>query len=268
MAEVHRARDRRRSAWVAVKLLPPAPCRNRKLEEALVTEATILAQIRHHNVVGFVGAGVHAELPYLAMEHLDGGSLHRVLESLPHRRLDVLSAVHVLEMACRGVQAVHDAGFAHCDLKARNILLDRRGRVVVGDLGLAHKTTTRGLVDAPIVGGTADYMAPEVIEGARRVLAAPLDVYALGVLAFVLVTGQKPFSGSTAQEVFSQHVSRPAPSASTLRGDLPAKIATAIGRAMAKDPAIRTASAGAFETALAEAAAPLREEALHRSSRR
>jgi serine/threonine-protein kinase len=176
--------------------------------------------------------------------------------------------VFVLEMACRGVQAVHDAGFAHCDLKTRNILLDRRGRVVIGDLGLAHRTTTRGQVRTAIVGGTADYMAPEVIAGSSKILAATLDVYALGVLAFVLVTGRRPFSGRTAQEIYLQHRCRPAPSASAMRPDLPEAIAIAIGRAMERDPAIRTSNASAFESALALAAAPLREEALSRSSRR
>ena len=265
MAVVYRARDRQRTGWVAIKLLRPVHAEKRKFKEALTTEAAVLTQIHHRHVVGFIGAGAHAGLPYIAMEHLDGGSLHGFLRALPQRRLAVLSAVSVLQMVCRGVQAVHDAGFAHCDLKARNILVDRRGRVVVGDLGLARQTTTGGLVNAPVIGGTADYMAPEVIEGLSGIVAATLDVYALGVLAFELFTGRRPFRGLTAQEVFSQRLGRAAPLASTIRSDLPTELATVIGRAMEKNPAIRTVSATAFEAALAAAAAPLRQEARYRS---
>jgi serine/threonine-protein kinase len=170
----------------------------------------------------------------------------------------VLGAVALLEMTCDGVQAIHDAGFAHCDLKARNVLLDGRGRAAVGDLGLAARAGRHGRLLQTLVGGTADYMAPEVIAGVTRVVAATVDVYALGILAFALVTGRRPFVGRTAADVFSQHVGRTVPVASSIRRGLPPSLDAAIAAAMDKDPQRRTATARAFADALGVAAAPLR----------
>ena len=258
IGDVYRARDRDTGRWVAVKVLRPVHADNDKYRRMIAAEAELLATIEHRNVVGFVGQGVHGRLPYVAMELLGAGNLHEALQRLPRRRLDVLGAVAMIEMTCQGVQAIHDAGFAHCDLKARNVFLDRRGRAAVGDVGLAVRSGSQGFLATALDGGTADYMAPEVIVRATNVLGATVDVYALGVLAFALLTGRRPYSGQTAQDLFAQHVDRPVPMASSVRRGLSTQLDGAVAGAMEKDPARRTASPRAFADALTLATAGLR----------
>ncbi len=255
IGDVYRARDRDSARWVAVKVLRAVHERNPKYQRMILTEAEILERVEHRNVVGFVGRGVHGRLPYVAMELLGGGSLHEALQRLPRRRLDVLGAVALLAMTCHGVQAVHDAGFAHCDLKARNVLLDGRGRAAVGDFGLAMRTGPTGFLATALVGGTADYMAPEVIGRATDIVAATVDVYALGILAFAMLTGRRPFTGNCAEDLFSQHVGRPVPLASSVRRGLCAQLDGAVASAMNKDPDRRPASPRAFADALSFAIA-------------
>ena len=256
---VYLAEDEAGGPQVAVKLLPGAPrdgapgTAARRLDELhrrFTREAQVLRDLRHPNLVAV--HAFHADAGVLVMEYLPGGSLAQLGERavpLPPSRVRA-----VLLDALAGLEAAHAAGVLHRDLKPANFFLTATGTVKLGDFGAAHlqelgATQTESLV------GTLAYMAPEQLTGAP--LSFATDLYALGVTAFQLLTGQLPFSGP---DFASQHLNTPPPVLRTLRPELPAPWGALCAQLLAKPPAQRGDSLGAVRQAVR--ALPVEAEAL------
>jgi serine/threonine protein kinase len=256
MGDVYRATVVDDASWVALKVMRVEHALDRELRGRFATEVRAMQRVNHPNVVGFVDAGTHEGAPYLVMEYVDGANLSTVMRAAPSGRFAIRRAIDLLEMVCEGVQAIHDAGVVHGDLKTGNIFLDGAGRAVVGDFGLARPWSSCCTLPIGKTAGTPAYMAPELITGATAAPAPASDVYALGALAFRLFTGKLPFEAQNAGDVFACHVLETAPRPSTLRSELPTAVDDVILRALAKDPAARQRDANAFATALRDATAP------------
>ena len=256
MGDVYRATIVEDGRWGALKVMRTEHALDRELRARFSTEVRALQRVEHPNVVGFVDAGTHKGAPYLVMEYVDGANLSTVVKASPKGRLGIRRAMDLLEMICEGVQAIHDAGVVHGDLKTGNIFLDAAGRAVVGDFGLARPWSSCCTLPLGKTAGTPAYMAPELITGATVAPAPASDVYALGALAFRLFTGKLPFDARTPGDVFECHVLETAPRPSALRPELPAAVNEVILRALAKDPAARQRDARAFAMELREAIAP------------
>ena len=172
------------------------------------------------------------------MPMIRGGTLREVLDRGP---LDGSTTWRYLREVGLGLQYAHDAGIIHRDLKPNNVLLHPDGRAVLADFGLARSANedTR-LTTAGFALGTPGYMAPEQVLG--QDLDHRVDIYAMGVMTFEMMTGAMPFGGTTPIEIAIATVNQPVPSACAINHNLPDELDQVLARAMAKDPANRPAS--------------------------
>lgn len=187
------------------------------------------------------------------MERVDGPSLAtRCREAEPPT---VAESIAILDGLCKGVQAVHDAGSLHGDLKPGNVLIDRDGRVAVTDFGLSRALHLVGRREPRFAFGTPGYLAPELAreETIDPRLATGIDTYALGVIAFELLTRCRLFDARSLPGMLHEHAYGQVPRPSTVRADLPVAFDAPLMRALAKSPAERTSSADELRRALLEA---------------
>jgi serine/threonine protein kinase len=241
MGTVLLAFDEHLAREVAVKFLDANQAPTGELTELLRAEARAMARIRHPNVVQIHSFGVHDGVPYFVMEYVPGPAL--VADDPAWKSLDV--SVSVLEQVCLGLEAIHRAGAVHNDLKPGNVLVGPGCRVVVADFGLATVFQRSG---SPLLVGTPAYISPEVARGETvdPSLVPRRDIYALGVMAFEMLVGQRPFRANAVQGLLQQHAYEVPPRATELRPELPHGFDDFFARALAKDPAQRISSAERF----------------------
>ena len=178
------------------------------------------------------------EVVFLTMPLVRGGSLRDVLDRGP---LNGSTTWRYLREVGLGLQHAHDAGIIHRDLKPNNVLLHSDGRAVLADFGLARSANQDiRLTTAGFAIGTPGYMAPEQVLG--QDLDRRVDIYAMGVMTFEMMTGQMPFGGSNAIEIAIATVNQPVPSACALNPGLPDELDAVLARAMAKEPRDRPGS--------------------------
>ena len=251
MGEVYRARDTRLGREVAVKVLPQEVASHSERLARFEREARTVAALNHPNIVVLHSIEEQSGTRFLTMELVEGQSLDRVI--VPGG----LPLAGVLDLAiplADALVAAHGRGVVHRDLKPGNVMVTREGRVKVLDFGLAKLATEEPALDAsqaatmaaPIsnageVMGTVPYMAPEQLRG--EPVDARADLFALGIILYELVTGRRPFAGSSTAEVSSAILRDVPPPAQTLRGDLPPDLARIIGRCLEKDPERRVQTA-------------------------
>jgi serine/threonine protein kinase len=247
------ARDETLQRDVAIKFL------HRGDAEDLLKEARAMARVTHPNVAAIYGYGIHNDIAYLVMQYLQGDPLSRVLE-LATEPLGVADLVTILDGTAMGVEAVHEAGLVHGDLKPANIVVGPAFRIGVTDFGLV-KALDHFESKSQRIDGTPAYLAPEHIRGrVRPQLAHRIDVYALGILAYELITGEPPFSGSDRSLVMQRHLHSPVTPPSELAGRLEG-LDSVVLRALHKDPRRRTPDVATFRQELREALAEEEEEA-------
>jgi eukaryotic-like serine/threonine-protein kinase len=247
MGVVFRARDERLMRTVALKFVQPHFIAEDGTYERFLGEARALARISHPNVVDVYAFGEHQGFPYLVMEFIDGHTaeawfVERLRDCAGLIPID--EALGILDQCCAGVAAIHAAGAVHGDLKPTNVLLDRGYRAVLADFGLAMLLDT----DTRCHGGTPEYMAPETFEELEdRALIQRRDIFALGVMAYELLVGARPFPSRSIQQL--DDLPAPAPP-SYVRPDLGAAFDAPILTALAPDPHARTLSAERFRQEL------------------
>lgn len=247
MGEVWRATDEVLGRDVAVKVLKEEYTGDPGFLERFRGEARHSAALSHPNIAGTYDYGEANGSAYLVMELVDGQPLSDVLAregALPPER-----AMGLLAQAAAGLSAAHAVGVVHRDVKPGNLLVTPEGRVKVTDFGIARAADAAPLTATGQVMGTAQYLAPEQAMGRPSTPAS--DVYALGVVAYEALTGERPFTGDSQVAVAMAHINEdPSP----LPPDLPRGARALVERSLAKDPADRPQDAEAFRQ-VAEAAA-------------
>jgi serine/threonine-protein kinase len=259
MGEVYEALDRVLNRYVALKVVRPhiAP-------DYLLREGRALAAIRHPGVVTVHAMGEHRGVSFLVLERVRGLSLDRVLQDrrLRDEPMPAIEALDLLIAVADALSVVHRAGLTHRDVKPGNVMLAPGGRVVLMDFGLVLPHADRP--GHKSVAGSLQYMAPEALTGdVAEGAGALLDVYALGVLAFELLAGFKPFEGSLPVDLYRAKTQAPGPRVEDHRPDVPAKFGDAIRQMMAPDANDRPQGA---EAALWQLRAALRD-ARHQAAR-
>jgi serine/threonine-protein kinase len=246
MGDIYRATDSVLGRDVAVKILADRYSQDPSVRERFTREALAAARLSGEaNTVTIFDVGEHGGRPYIVMEFLGGGSLDDVLRregAQPPQRVFTW-----LEQAGRALDAAHAHGVVHRDVKPGNLLLDREGNVHVADFGIASAAGMDSLTMTGTVLGTAGYLSPEQAQGDRATPAS--DRYALGVVAFELLTGTRPFEADSPTAEAAAHVNAPVPSVSA-RAELPREIDRCFARALAKDPAERFETCADFVAAL------------------
>ncbi|MGA9341017.1 MAG: serine/threonine-protein kinase [Rhodanobacteraceae bacterium] len=245
--EVWRAFDPWLGRAVALKLQHvDANAPTRRSEQ--LDEARRLARIRHPNVLSCYGCAVHDGRAGLWSELIEGRSLAEVL--VDDGALSIEEALRIGRDLARALGAVHAAGLVHGDIKAANVMRERGGRIVLMDFGAGGEE--RLLALRRLVSGTPAYLAPEVLDGAP--LSARSDLYAFGILLFLLLTGRMPYAADSVAGLRAAQRDRRREKLATLRPDIDADLAAAIERCMDSDPAARPQDAGEIASALAIAA--------------
>ncbi|MER6946861.1 protein kinase [Nonomuraea sp. NPDC000554] len=248
MGEVWRGEDIVLARTVAVKVLLPGRMDDPGFVARFQAEARAMATINHPGVVDVYDYGVSGDTVYLVMKFVDGEPLDRLLARLG--RIPPQSAMELIAQAASALQAVHDQGIVHRDVKPGNLLVQRDGTLVLTDFGIARSDLANRLTDAGMVLGTAAYCAPEQAEGAP--VTPAVDVYALGVVAYECLVGQRPFDGDSAVTIALKHIREAPP---PLPAEIPPPVRALVERALSKDPDRRHPSAKAMSEAARQAAA-------------
>ena len=225
---------------MAVKLLAPHLSEDGRGRERFQREARAAAGLSSHpNVVTIYDVGEHDGRTFMVMELMRGGSIADRLRS--GREISDDTTLRWLREAAAGLDAAHDAGIVHRDVKPANLLLDERDRLAIGDFGIARVAMEDQLTATGQVLGTAAYISPEQAVGRPATDAS--DRYALAVVAYELLTGAKPFEAEHFAAQARAHVEDPPPLASERRGDLPELVDAVLARGLAKEPDERWPSA-------------------------
>jgi WD40 repeat protein/serine/threonine protein kinase len=208
------------------------------------TEAEALARLQHPHVVQIFDVGEHAGRPFLALEYLEGGSL---ADRLAEAALEPRAAARLVEALAHGVQAIHDKGVIHRDLKPGNVLLAADGTPKVADFGLAKRLDVdQGLSRMGDALGTPSYMAPEQAAGRTSEVGPAADVYSLGAILYECLARRPPFRGRTRAETVLQVLHDDALPPRGLNAKTPHDLESICLKCLEKDPRRRYATAAAL----------------------
>jgi Protein kinase domain/Secretin and TonB N terminus short domain len=237
MGEVFLAEDVSLGRQVAIKLVSERVAADPTVISRFSREARLLATIEHPHVVRVYSFGTLDDRPYLVMEYVEGTSLaEHIRRTGP---LPFPETLRILRETCEGLDAAQELNIIHRDIKPANILLDRRGRVRVADFGLAKRSaagTTEGdssITQAGYLVGSPHYLSPEQAQGESTDHRS--DIYSLGVVLYEMITGERPFTGSTPIAVIAKHLHDPLPPVTSKRPDTPAGLVRLVERMTAKN---------------------------------
>lgn len=247
MGAVYRGWDHGLERAVAIKLLAPMRARDTDERGRFRREARILAALSHRNIVPVLATGESGDACWFAMPHFRG-TLAEQMARQP--RLSSALVRPLLIALADALAYAHEHGVVHRDLKAENILVDDAGRPVISDFGVAIlRTSDHSRAEITKGYGTAAYMAPEQLRGALE-SDGRVDLYALGVLGFRLLTGRFPVEG-TAEQIAAAHTTeREVPPVTAHAADVEPDLAAAIDRCLQRRPADRWTDGAALRNAL------------------
>jgi serine/threonine-protein kinase len=247
MGEVWRGTDTSLDRTIAIKIVRPELIEEPGFRERFLVEARTMARIKHHGVVAVHDYHSDPSLAFLVMEYVEGEALSRRL----HRfgRLDPVRTMSIVAQAADALQAAHDKGVVHRDVKPGNLLVTTGDQIVLTDFGIARSVAAAPLTATGAVVGTVSYLAPEQVLG--KPATAQSDLYALGVVAYECLSGRRPFDGDNPFEIAMKRV-RGAPPA--LGNDVPPAVLAVVDRALAADPEQRWATAEELARAARRAA--------------
>ncbi len=249
MGIVYLATYEKTGKQVAVKVLPPALSEDEKLLKRFEREIVILKRLRHPNIVKYYGGGTHQGQRWYAMEYIDGGSLHDILSK--RKRLNWEQAVQVGRQLTAALEHAHNAGIIHRDLKPGNLFISKKGRIKLGDFGIARDTEATALTAAGKTVGTYAYMAPEQIHG-HAPISGKTDLYATGCLLYELLVGETPFVSANPAEMLMMHLNDYPYNLHEKNVECPLALDQLVERLMQKNPEDRPFDALAVNTELIE----------------
>ncbi len=258
MASIYEAIDTRLDRKVAVKIMHPHLAQDEAFVNRFIREAKAAAALNHPNIVavqdqGWNQSGIPAV--FLVMEFIEGSTLREYLNE--RGRFEFNDAVNYLTPILSALAAAHAIGIVHRDIKPENILISKEGRIKLADFGLARGEIIGSTMTAEssVILGSVSYLSPEQVQ--RGVSDARSDVYALAIVAFEMLTGEKPFLGETPIQIAYMHVNEDIPSLRSKRKDLPQALDELISRAANRDPDLRPRNAGEFLAQLLRIAAEI-----------
>lgn len=212
---------------------------------SFLQEARTIAHLTHPNIIHVLDFGTYEEVPFLVMEYAPHGNLrdHHPKGTL----VELADVVSYVKQIAAGLQYAHDAKHVHCDVKPENMLVGREQQILLSDFGISIVTqNTQSQSTLESIQGTAAYMAPEQIDGKPK---AASDQYALGIITYEWLCGERPFQGSFL-ELCNKHLTQPAPPLRSKNPDISPEIEYVVMTTLQKDPAQRFHSVRAFANAL------------------
>ncbi|WP_353814393.1 Stk1 family PASTA domain-containing Ser/Thr kinase [Agromyces sp. SYSU T00266] len=258
MATVYLATDLRLERRVAIKVMHGHLADDNTFKTRFVQEARSAARLAHPNVVNVFDQGQDADMAYLVMEYLPGITLRDLLKD--YKRLTPEQTVDILDAVLSGLAAAHKAGIVHRDLKPENVLLADDGRIKLGDFGLARAASANTATGQALL-GTIAYLSPELVT--RGVADARSDIYALGIMAYEMLTGEQPYVGEAPMQIAYQHANESVPAPSTRTPSVPPELDALVLWATSRDPDQRPADARIMLDRLREIEPALRPARQH-----
>jgi len=256
MGIVYLAQEVRLDRPVALKVLPPDFAARPTLRDRFLREARTAARLSHPHIVPIYAVHEIDGFVFFAMAYVEGETLGERIRSkgpLPPR-----DAARILREVAWALAYAHGQGVVHRDVKPDNILLEAAGgRALVTDFGIARVGAGSGITEVGEVLGTAEFMSPEQASG--EAVDERSDLYSLGVVAHYMLSGRLPFQGPTVAATLAKHLTQPAPPLASVSPALPAPLAQAVDRCLAKDPSARFAKGEELADALGEALEVRRE---------
>lgn len=235
MAAVYLALDLSLNRKVAIKTMLPDLVGKTGMVDRFKREAQTAAGLSHPHIIQIFGVKQTKNLVYFVMKYIEGRSLESVI--IERGKLDVDLTRVILSQVGGALAFAHRKGVVHRDMKPANIMLEEDGWAIVTDFGIAKVQEAQNLTATGTAIGTPHYMSPEQFH--NKAVTGASDQYSLGIVAYEMLTGKKPFDGATYAEIITQHLFEPPPDLRTVRPDIPANIADAIMKMMAKDSAAR-----------------------------
>jgi serine/threonine protein kinase len=255
MARVYKAYQENLDREVAVKVLPPWFAADRNFVERFNLEARLVARLSHPNIVTVHDASEQQGHLYIVMQLVDGGTLKQRMEQLQTqgRTMDESEATPIFVKLADALAYAHDQGIIHRDVKPVNVLMDRSGRPILSDFGIAKVlASTADNLTRPGAGvGTPEYMSPEQCLGSA--IDGRADIYALGIMLFEALTGRAPFQGDNYPALAHSHIYEQPPRPRLLQPTISPAFEDVILTALNKQPQQRYHSAGEMADAIAHA---------------
>lgn len=251
MASIYEGFDTRLDRKVAVKIMHPHLAQDEQFVERFIREAKAAAALSHPNIVAVQDQGWNQSgtpAVFIVMEIVEGHTLREYLHE--QGRLTHRDGIRFLLPVLSALAAAHKQGIVHRDIKPENILVSREGRIKIADFGLAKGPLLGSTMTAEssVILGSVSYLSPEQVQ--RGVADSRSDVYAVGITAFELFTGKKPFDGEAPIQIAYMHVNERVPRVSSLLPDFPADLDDLIYRATSADPDERPRDGAQFHSEL------------------
>lgn len=248
MGTILLAQDLHMDRPVAVKVMHPHLAHDPEVRRRFAAEARHAASLTHANIVAIYDQG-ETDLPYIVMEYVDGPTLREVLIS--QGPLPPAQALAAIVPLCAALDAAHDHGLVHRDVKPENVLISTEGVPKLADFGIARVMAATSHTATGTLVGSVHYLAPELVGGVEATDAS--DQYALAVVLFELLTGRKPLPADTPMAIALRHANEDVPLPSLYAPEVPAELDLVLARATSRDPAGRYDSVAAFGAALLRA---------------
>lgn len=231
MGAVYKARHKALDRIVCVKILSPALTNDKKAVELFLTEARAIAELEHPNIVQVFNVGKEKGYYFIVMSFIEGQTLSQIIKK--QKNIPLNTIIDLFEGIFLGLDAAHAKGIIHRDIKPSNILINTDGQPKIVDFGIAKKVDKeKGSTKTTELAGTAYFIAPEQALG--RDLDTRADLYSVGASLYYVLTGQFPYNGKNTIDIIQKHINEPVPNPAKLRPDIPAWLAGAVQRLMAK----------------------------------
>lgn len=253
MASIYEGFDTRLDRKVAVKIMHPHLAQDEQFVERFIREAKAAAALSHPNIVAVQDQGWNqfgTPAVFIVMEMVEGYTLREYLNE--QGRLSYRDGIRFLMPVLSALAAAHRQGIVHRDMKPENILVSKEGRIKIADFGLAKGPLlgTTMTAESSVILGSVSYLSPEQVQ--RGIADSRSDVYAVGITAFEMFTGKKPFEGDEPIQIAYMHVNERVPRISSILSDIPPQLDDLIYSATAGDPDERPRDAAEFHSLLSQ----------------
>jgi serine/threonine protein kinase len=246
MAVVYKGVEIALERTVAIKVVPPDSANVGQAAERFRREAKLAASLDHPNIIPVYRVGQAGPLHFMAMKFVEGRAVDAVIEQQGALPLPVCIAI--LKYSAAGLAFAHERKIVHRDIKPANILVDKDGRVMVSDFGIARALEEVSMTASGMMIGTPYYMSPEQCGGQK--VSPQSDQYSLGIMGFQMLTGEVPFLADSMVGVIQHHYMTPVPDILQVRPDVPKELLDVVYCALNKDPNDRFATTKDMATAL------------------
>ncbi|UYN90323.1 MAG: serine/threonine protein kinase [Anaerolineales bacterium] len=253
MATVYRGRDLMLERDVAIKVLREDYSKDAGFRERFRQEAKAAANLSHSNIVTVYDFGYDEERLFIVMEYIPGTDLNTLIKQ--KRVYSLEEGIPIVIQACKGLGYAHRAGLVHCDIKPHNFLVTPDGRVKVTDFGIARALASiNPREEQEVVWGSPQYFSPEQAAGSAPSPAS--DVYSMGVIMYLMFTGQLPFTSKTPAELSQQHRTEQPVPPNQLNPNIPPALNEIMLKVLSKEPSARYRAADQLGRVLLTFAAP------------